>query len=94
MSQPNRHSRHCKRLPPDKPRTETEIEAARTRIVRQHVSYLLRVTGFFEVERTAEIEAARQEILRRYPAYGAVRQLDYANPKVMLDPYESPHATL
>jgi len=28
--------------------------------------------------------------LRRYPAYGAtVGQLDYANPKVMLDPYES-----
>ena len=32
--------------------TEAEIEAARTRIVRQHVSYLLPVTGFFEVERT------------------------------------------
>ena len=91
MWQPNRHRCHCKRLPPDKPRTEAEIEAARTRILRQHVSYLLRVTGFFEVERTdGEIEAARQEILRRYPAYVAVGQLDYANPKVMLDPYESP----
>jgi hypothetical protein len=73
MSQPNLHRRHCKRLPPDEPRTEAEIEAALTRIVRQHVSYLLRVTGFFKVERTdAEIGAARQEILRRYPAYGAV----------------------
>src|SRR6516162_4632928 len=91
MSQPNRHSRHCKRLSPDEPRTEAEIEAARTRIVRQHVSYPLRVTGFFKVERTdAEIEAARQEILRRYPVYGTVGQLDCANPKVMLDPYESP----
>jgi hypothetical protein len=88
MLQPNRHRRHCKRLLPDKPRTEAEIEAARTRIVRQHVSSLLRVTGFFEVERTdAEIEAARQEILRRGAAVG---QLDYANPEVMLDPYESP----
>jgi|SRR5215470_13686990 hypothetical protein len=92
MSQPNRHRRHCKRLPSDEPRTEAEIEAARTRIVRQHVSYLLRLTGFFKVERTdAEIEAARREILRRYPAYGAaVGQLDDANPKVMLDPYENP----
>ena len=91
MSQLDGHRRHCKRLSPDEPRTEAEIEAARTRIVRQHVSYPLRVTGFFKVERTdAEIEAARQEILRRYPVYGTVGQLDCANPKVMLDPYESP----
>jgi hypothetical protein len=52
-------------------------------LFHQHVSYLLRVTGFFEVERTdAEIEAARQGILRRYPAYrAAVGQLDYPSPQ-------------
>ena len=52
-----RKYRHCKKPPNDKPPSEEEIQATRSRIFRQHIAHLMRRSGFFdELRSDAEIE--------------------------------------
>jgi DNA-binding response OmpR family regulator len=58
-----RKYRHCKKPPSDKPRSEEEIQATRSRIFRQHIAHLMRRSGFFDKLRSdAEIEAERERL--------------------------------
>src|SRR5215469_7250655 len=62
-----RKYRHCKKPPNDKPPSEEEIQAARSRILRQHIAHLMRRSGFFDESRSdAEIEAERERLAVEY----------------------------
>jgi len=59
--------RHCKKPPDDRPLSEEEIRAARSRIFRQHIAYLMRKIGFFNKARSdAEIAAERHRVTVEY----------------------------
>ena len=62
-----RKYRHCKKPPNDKPLSEEEIQATRSRIFRQHIAHLMRRSGFFdELRSDAEIEAERERLAVEY----------------------------
>ena len=62
-----RKYRHCKKPPNDKPPSEEEIQATRSRIFRQHIAHLMRRSGFFdELRSDAEIKAERERLAVEY----------------------------